>query len=173
MRYVYWKSLIILLPSILYAQIDTISIPIATTIRLEQFYDGEGVIFSSNSDTFPIMDDLRLIRFTPSIEDIIAAEKIIEVEIERQLGFNSKALEDCKRRLRKNYNRQYFGFLQPDGTKVIAIHYMDFTYRPFQFEWWKLGLISGNSIHIALASQMEWVNINKKIRYTDTLLKWN
>ncbi|MBF9254391.1 hypothetical protein I2I11_13885 [Pontibacter sp. 172403-2] len=81
-----------------------------------------GVIFKEKADCFLCRFGEN--RFTPSIEDILAAEEILRLNIKEENKPLVNQGEDCPiiHRNLDNYRRQYFGFINEAGERVIYIN---------------------------------------------------
>lgn len=81
-----------------------------------------GVIFKKNADCF--LCNFGENRFTPSIEDITAAEEILSSKIKEENKPLINQGEGCPiiHRNLDNYRRQYFGYINEAGERIIDIN---------------------------------------------------
>ncbi len=87
-------------------------------IEIKEYYDGKGAIFPASTYYFPKVSKLKE-KFTPKLEEVIYAEKLIYDEIEHISGEDQHYAKEMTEKLRKKYYRQYFGYIEPDGSKII------------------------------------------------------
>ena len=88
----------------------------STVIKNKHF---EGVIFSENADCFLCLLDKK--RFSPTLQDISKAEEILKQKLKAE---NTPLINQGGRcpfihKNLKNYRRQYFGYFNEEGDKVI------------------------------------------------------
>ncbi|WP_161889553.1 hypothetical protein [Pontibacter russatus] len=81
-----------------------------------------GIIFKENAPCF--LCSFERIRFTPSIEDISAAEKILRSEIKKENNPMLNQGGGCPilHKNLGNYRRQYFGYINEAGEQIIYIN---------------------------------------------------
>jgi hypothetical protein len=129
------------------------------TIRLDKYYDGEGVIFDEHIH-YPFVEKSYQKAYTPTKTEIENAEKFISENYYRYKqnildSFNIKKYKiDTKYKkpekvIKKyyTYNRQYAGFINTSGEKNIYIGMFNFakTKEANQyFEGWKEKIFLGN-----------------------------
>lgn len=97
-----------------------------------------GVVFSKDGSCFLCLQDKE--RFTPTIDQIEKAEAILKQNLEQANSQLINQVDNCPiiHNNLKNYRRQYFGYIDSEGNKVI---YATFNWERFTL----LDRIRGNS----------------------------
>lgn len=127
-------SLVLLFVDVSYAQpviADTLahSDTCFTEILIEQYYKTGGVIKPAEIKYLKSQWPYFYRRFTPSVEDIIKAEKFIRETLYMILAYSEYQIPKLEERL-NNYHRQYIGIYNESGDKIVVIVMHDFT--PFK-----------------------------------------
>jgi hypothetical protein len=80
-----------------------------------------GVIFAENGDCFMCLQDK--VRFTPTIEDIEKSEEILKENLKVMNQSRMNQVGNCPiiHENLKFYRRQYFGYLDSGGNRVIYV----------------------------------------------------
>ena len=83
----------------------------------------ESVIFSKDADCF--FCNLGVSRFTPTIQEINEAEEILKKNIKEANVPMYNQGDGCPiiHKNLKNYRRQYFGFVDLEGNKVLYVNF--------------------------------------------------
>ena len=78
-----------------------------------------GVIFKENGDCFLCLQEKE--RFTPTIDDIQTAERILKENLAKANESRMNQFDKCPviHRKLKSYRRQYFGYFDSNGHKII------------------------------------------------------
>ena len=78
-----------------------------------------GVIFRENGTCFMCLQDIK--RFTPTISDIEKAERILKENLESLNESRMNQVDNCPiiHKNLKYYRRQYFGYIDNNGNKII------------------------------------------------------
>ena len=78
-----------------------------------------GVIFKGNGDSFLRIEDKE--RFTPTIAEIEKAEQILKMKLETVNEQRMNQVDNCPiiHKKLKSYRRQYFGYIEDNGNKII------------------------------------------------------
>ena len=78
-----------------------------------------GVIFKENGDCFLCLQDKE--RFTPTIAEIEKAEQILKKKLKTVNGQRMNQIDNCPIIHKKltSYRRQYFGYIENNGNKII------------------------------------------------------
>ncbi|SKA36759.1 hypothetical protein SAMN04488128_104164 [Chitinophaga eiseniae] len=97
-------------------------------VKMVQFYKGIGVIFNGDYNPGILMSDKKE-RFTPDSLDVAIAETVFDKDFDNykeKVGIKAPGKNDSKS-LYYKYNRQYVGYVDNTGNKVIVIHLIDFS----------------------------------------------
>lgn len=94
-------------------------------IELKEFYDTKGVIFPSDYE-INISTVYHRPRFTPSVEEIARAEKILSKIVNMILGGYKLGKELADKNMR-SYYRQYVGVIKENHNKLILLSMLDFS----------------------------------------------
>ncbi len=88
-------------------------------VRIKKY---EGLIFDGSYDLRMSIENQKE-RYTPTIEDVALAEQIIQDQL-KKLPIANSGLEDCPIPYKnlKKYARQYFGFKNIDGDRILWIN---------------------------------------------------
>jgi hypothetical protein len=80
-----------------------------------------GVIFKENGACFLCLQDKK--RFTPTIDDIQKTERILEQNLKEANKSRMNQVDNCPviHKKLKSYRRQYFGYIDSSGKKIIYI----------------------------------------------------
>ena len=80
-----------------------------------------GVIFKENGACFLCLQDKE--RFTPTIDDIQKTERILEQNLKEANKSRTNQVDNCPviHKKLKSYRRQYFGYIDSSGKKIIYI----------------------------------------------------
>ena len=78
-----------------------------------------GVIFNENSECFMCFHNEN--RFTPTLEEILKSEQILKDKLKETNKTRINQFDNCPRIDKKlnSYRRQYFGYIDTDGDKII------------------------------------------------------
>jgi hypothetical protein len=78
-----------------------------------------GVIFKEDGECFMCLQDKE--RFTPTIDDIQKAERILKDNLEKANESRMNQVDNCPviHKKLKSYRRQYFGYIDSSGDKII------------------------------------------------------
>ena len=78
-----------------------------------------GVLFKEIGDCFLCLQDKE--RFTPTIDEIEKAEQILKQKLETVNRQGMNQVDDCPiiHKNLKSYRRQYFGYIDSSGHKII------------------------------------------------------
>lgn len=78
-----------------------------------------GVIFKENGGCFLYLQDKE--RFTPTIDDIQKAERILKENLAKVNELRINQIDNCPiiHKKLKSYRRQYFGYIDNNGDKII------------------------------------------------------
>ena len=90
-------------------------------IELNEFYDTKGVIIPDSISHYMVSEK----RFTPSIDEVIEAEKTFRDLVYTMVAHNDYYTEMFDKQIRKYY-RQYIGFVK-NGNRIINIIMYDFS----------------------------------------------
>jgi hypothetical protein len=95
----------------------------AIEYRNASLFKGKGVIFSDSFEPrFKV--PAGAVIYTPKESDIILAESILENSFDQGIAPVREKFD--KRRIFRNYNRQYVGFILPSGEPLILINLLNF-----------------------------------------------
>ena len=146
------------------------------TIRLENYYEGEGVIFDESAH-YPFVEKNYQKAYTPTKAEIENAEKFISENYYRYKqnildSFNIKKYKiDTKYKkpekvIKKyyTYNRQYAGFINTFGEKIIYIGMFNFAKTKEAnryFDGWKEKIFLGNHGYYDKKQDDFLINISK------------
>lgn len=91
----------------------------------------ESVIFSKSAECF--LCDLGLDRFSPTIEEINHAEEILARNIQTSNQPLNNQGDDCPiiHNHLKNYKRQYYGYVDNEGNKILYVNFIWAKYSIF------------------------------------------
>lgn len=136
-------------------------------VELNNYYKYSGNIFKAEyRPWFEISESKE--RYTPSEDDIIKAENIFlntyNEKDDKQL-VNFKEGKSYKRKYYK-WRRNYLGYLDGDGNKVIIIHLINFTHRKkasAKYEEWGKEIIIGYGEWFEKNQLITYINITTKI----------
>ena len=80
-----------------------------------------GVIFKENSNCFLCLQARE--RFTPTIDEIEKAEQILKQKLEKVNSQKINQVDNCPiiHKNLKSYRRQYFGYVDSSGDKIIYV----------------------------------------------------
>ncbi|WP_308993998.1 hypothetical protein QLS71_015275 [Mariniflexile litorale] len=78
-----------------------------------------GVIFKENGNCFLCLQDKE--RFTPTIAEIEKAEQILKKKLKTVNSQRMNQIDNCPiiHKKLKSYRRQYFGYIEDNGNKII------------------------------------------------------
>ena len=78
-----------------------------------------GVVFKENGNCFLCLQDKE--RFTPTIDDIEKAERILKKNLKAVNESRMNQFDNCPviHKNLKSYRRQYFGYIDDNGNKII------------------------------------------------------
>jgi len=124
-------SLVLLFVDVSYSQqviVDTLahSDTCFTEILIDKYFKTGGVIKPAETDFSKNLWSYSYKRFTPSVEDIIKAEKFIRETLYMILAYSDHDIPILEKML-NNYHRQYIGIYNEAGDKIVAIVMHDFT----------------------------------------------
>lgn len=95
-----------------------------------EYYSPCGVIFTDSFQT----DDINIPsvhkRYTPSIPEVLQAERVLFSRYKETLNKDSRVLGSRKgddvKKIFWGYGRQYLGFLDSNDHKIVVIHLLNF-----------------------------------------------
>jgi hypothetical protein len=161
-----------------YCQEEVIFTDSVQTIRLPEYYDGMGAIFPASAKIWPRLSKVKE-RFTPTIEEVSLAEKLIYNEVNNYYRNDTTVINAFLFKLRYYYYRQYFGYIEYDGSKIIVVHYMNYIKAPCLYTEWnkvfklEISEIISDNTH-GYYSRIYGINITKGFRIQSELkLDWN
>lgn len=101
-------------------------------IQLPEYYKGEGIIFPESYSHSITLQHVKE-RMTPTKDQVKQAEQIFIEKYNSTMGNDPRVLgfkpvEDVKNKFRE-YNRQYLGYIDQNGDKVILIQLLNFENR--------------------------------------------
>ena len=134
-----------------------------SVFNISEIYLAKGVIFSENS-RYIGNDANNKIRFTPSLKEIRDAEKILLNSLFFKTEVDTLVCQSPNIEMVMDYYRQYFGYIESDGSKIIVMYFMNVKERPFLFEDWNKICSIGFGDEYYKNSHLEWVNITNKKR---------
>ena len=148
-----------------------------SVINLKHWFKGEGVIFDK-TENFPFRDENYAQAYSPTIDDVQKAEKIISEGYfqyrENVLdSFNSKKYRtnpkyrNPEKVIQKfyKYNRQYAGYINTKGDKIIYVGMFNFANKrkaQIAFEKWKEIIFLGSEGFYVDNQEYFEVNIDRK-----------
>jgi len=90
----------------------------------------ESVIFSKDANCF--LYDFGELRFTPSVDDINMAEYILQRNIQSANTMHNQG-DGCPliHKNLKNYRRQYYGYIDSEGNKILYVNFLWAKYSIF------------------------------------------
>ena len=97
-------------------------------VKMVRFYKGIGVIFSKDYNPSILMPGKKE-RFTPDTLDVTVAETVFDKDFDNykeKVGIKEPSKNGSKS-LYYSYNRQYVGYVDNAGNKIIIIHLIDFS----------------------------------------------
>lgn len=120
-------------------------------ILLKDFYEGQGAVVPAKYPTFgtPNVNG----RFTPTIDQIIDAEKILRDNLDFiPKKYTSDNLEESVKDLKKawkTFNRYYIGYLNHDGQHVLNVYLFDYRSKEGKriFSGWENDVVYSESAH--------------------------
>ena len=131
-------------------------------ISMNEIFSAKGAILPANVH-YPDKDAKDKQRFTPSVQEVKIAEWVTlsNLEIYDQNGLkwfipNIDAI--------MNYYRQYFGYIESDGSKIIVIYYMNVIEQPTLFINWDNACSIGAGDNYYQNSHLVWIDITNKKR---------
>lgn len=129
---------------------------------MNEIFPAKGVILPSNIQYFG-KDAKDKERFTPSIQEVKIAEWVTlnNLDIYDQNG--SKLIIPSIDAI-MNYFRQYFGYIESDGSKIIVIYYMNVMEQPILFKNWDNACSIGAGDDYYQNTHLVWIDITNKKR---------
>lgn len=97
-----------------------------TEILIEKYFKTGGVIKPSETKYLKSHWPYYYKRFTPSVEEIIKAEKFMRETLYMILAYTDYYIPILEEKL-NNYHRQYVGIYNDSGNKIVVIVMHDFT----------------------------------------------
>ncbi len=131
-----------------------------------KLYKGYGVIFKKEY-VLPIGGFNIIGRFNPSFKEVEIAENILYNQLnERRISnFGKKWKMINVQKKYSKYHRQYFGYYNSKGDKIIYMYLMNFkNQKKFRenFDGWKQEIIPGFGKFYEKNTRMYRINITKK-----------
>lgn len=102
------------------AQSQTMRTTVSTPVQGDCF---QGYIFDKHYALFPFEDTNS--KFTPTYDDVVKAERIVREQLILTGKINDQSIN--KNYIRNHlceYQRQYRGYLNPEGDSVVSVHYL-------------------------------------------------
>ncbi len=99
----------------MYGQTNNDTVKNFEIICLKDYYNQEGIVFKENYDPHIDIPDMKL-RFTPTLDEV----KEVEMIFQRDYGKLNSQNTDVKT-FYANYVRQYIGYIDTAGNKIIRI----------------------------------------------------
>lgn len=163
MKMLVFVASILLIQHYNFAQEKTEVVNASQLIDINEIYQAKGVIFSESVHYFG-KDALNKERFTPSIAEVRIAEKIILNSYLFNKENNNSKYSGRNVEIIMNYYRQYFGYLESDGSKIIVIYFMNVKDKPLLFQDWEKVCVVGFGDEYYKNSDIMWINITKNER---------
>jgi len=124
-------------------------------ISMNEIFPAKGAILPATVHYFG-KDAKDKQRFTPSIEEVKIAEWVTLNNLEIYDLPNIDAI--------MNYYRQYFGYIESDGSRIIVIYYMNVIGQPILFKNWDNACSIGAGDSYYQNSHLVWIDITNKKR---------
>lgn len=163
MKLVFLILTVLLIPYNNFAQEKTEATQIAQIINIDEIFLAKGAIFPE-SIWYPGKDAKDKERFTPSKQDVRLAERVILNSLCTKAGWDTLKWAPKNSTVIMDYYRQYFGYIESDGSKIIVIYYMNVIENPILFKDWDKDCSIGAGDEYYKNSHLEWVNISKEER---------
>lgn len=149
-------------------------------VRLPEYYEGEGVIFTKN-DNYPFRDMDYKEGYTPTIEDIRKAELFLfnnfytyEVNVLKHFKYKDEQIDKIIKPKFKNpkkvikkfckYNRQYAGYINKSNDTVLYIGLFNFSKKKKaeeKFFNWKNKIFLGSGDYYQKNQEFYTINLSR------------